>query len=99
MFAIGDSIWPGISKLNEEAGEVIQVIGKLMGTGGRTEHWDGAGDLKTRLQEEMGDLHGGHASSSMLQNGLDRKALDERSRKKLDLFIKWHQEQQFKDDP
>ena len=41
MFAIGDKKWPGISKLVEEAGEVTQVAGKLMGSGGDILHWDG----------------------------------------------------------
>ena len=28
MFAYGDTEWPGIAKLNEECGEVIQIIGR-----------------------------------------------------------------------
>lgn len=55
MFAIGDQDWPGISKLIEECGEVVQVCGKLMGTRGEHEHWDGS-DLKVRLEEEIADL-------------------------------------------
>ncbi len=33
-FSIGSDIWPGISKLIEEAAEVGQVCGKLIGSGG-----------------------------------------------------------------
>lgn len=33
MFAIGDKEWPGISKLIEEAGEVLQICGKAHGNG------------------------------------------------------------------
>lgn len=40
MFAIGSPVWPGLSKLAEEAGETLQVVGKLMGTGGESAHWD-----------------------------------------------------------
>lgn len=53
MFAIGDKEWPGVSKLLEEMGELSQVLGKLMGSRGDTNHW--SGDLKTKLIEEMGD--------------------------------------------
>lgn len=55
MFAIGDEEWPGISKLAEEAGEVLQVIGKLMGTRGQTKHWN-VPDLKKALEDEIADL-------------------------------------------
>jgi hypothetical protein len=33
-FAIGSDAWPGTSKLLEEQGELVQVLGKLMATGG-----------------------------------------------------------------
>jgi NTP pyrophosphatase (non-canonical NTP hydrolase) len=56
MFAIGDNEWAGLSKLIEEAGEVIQVGGKLMGSRGDTNHW--SGDLREKLVEELGDLLG-----------------------------------------
>jgi hypothetical protein len=52
MFAIGDKEWPGISKLVEEAGEVGQVCGKLIGSGGETAHFDGS-NLRARLSEEL----------------------------------------------
>ncbi len=55
MFAFGDKEWPGIAKLNEEAGELVQVIGKLMMTHGMAEHWDGTG-LRERFVLELGDL-------------------------------------------
>lgn len=91
-YGIGSDHWPGLSKLNEEAGEVVQVIGKIMGTGGDTTHWDGAGDLKTRLEEEMADVMAAIQFVSM-QNHLDQPAMKERMRLKLELFLKWHVEQ------
>lgn len=54
-FSIGSALWPGISKLVEEAGEVTQVCGKLIGSGGDINHWDGT-NLKERLEDEIGDL-------------------------------------------
>ena len=55
MFGFGTKEWPGVAKLNEECGEVVQVIGKLMATGGRIEHWEGS-SLDERLAEEMADV-------------------------------------------
>lgn len=89
MFAIGDKEWAGISKLAEEAGEVLQVIGKLLGTRGKRKHWDGT-DLRVRLLEEIADLAAaiefvmGEMSPSELAD------VQARVRKKLGLFRLWH---------
>ena len=53
-FAIGSRVWPGTSKLVEEMGELQQVLGKLIATGGDTDHW--SGDLRRMLVEELGDV-------------------------------------------
>jgi hypothetical protein len=54
QFAFGDPHWPGLAKLNEECGEVIQEIGKLMMVHGSAVHW--SGDLRQRLLEEISDM-------------------------------------------
>lgn len=54
-YEIGSDNWPGLSKVVEESGELLQVLGKIMGTGGETEYWDGT-DLAERLREEIADL-------------------------------------------
>jgi hypothetical protein len=93
MFAFGDKKWPGLAKLNEESGELVQVIGKLMMTHGRAEHWDGS-DLRARLVEGMADAVVGvdfvafHALTAE-----ERNALRRRIREKLALFEQWHEEQ------
>jgi len=92
MFAIGASCWPGISKLLEEAGEVVQICGKLMATYGEREHW-GEGDLVPRLQEELGDLAAALVFVSKHCPDLDRKAIEERHLEKLEIFERWHREQ------
>lgn len=88
MFSIGSSEWPGLSKLVEEAGEVGQVIGKLMGTSGEIHHWDGS-NLKECLEEEIADVIAAVLFVSK-HNPLDNDRIDLRVQKKLALFEKWH---------
>jgi NTP pyrophosphatase (non-canonical NTP hydrolase) len=89
MFAIGDKEWPGISKLTEEAGEVLQVCGKLLATAGKIEHWDGT-NLKERLEDELGDLQ---AAINFVVGwcGLDRNRIERRVIAKLTRFERWHE--------
>lgn len=91
-FAIGSKLWAGLSKLIEEAGEVTQVCGKLLATGGNPEHWDGS-NLRLRLEEEIADLTA--ACDFVRQvNGLDQERIASRVQEKLALFKKWHAEQE-----
>jgi NTP pyrophosphatase (non-canonical NTP hydrolase) len=89
-FSIGGKVWPGISKLVEEAGEVIQVCGKLIALRGGTAHWDGS-DLAERLESELGDLIAA-ASFVMRHNGLDEERVIAQADRKIDLFETWHAE-------
>jgi NTP pyrophosphatase (non-canonical NTP hydrolase) len=75
-FAIGSETWPGISKLVEELGEVAQVAGKLIATGGEVRHWDGT-DLRTRLEDELADLEAA-IKFVMQHNRLDADRIAER---------------------
>jgi NTP pyrophosphatase (non-canonical NTP hydrolase) len=90
-FAIGSKVWPGLSKLIEEAGEVQQVCGKLLGTGGEHAHWDGS-NLRERLEDEIADLI---AACRFVQdaNQLDSVRIFERIGTKLATFHMWHQNQ------
>lgn len=90
-YSIGSGHWPGISKLVEEASEVGQVVGKLMGTGGDADHWDGS-DLHERLHEELGDLLAA-VEFVVTMNALDARAIHEQKIRKLLLFHKWHDAQ------
>lgn len=87
-FAIGSRTWPGISKLVEELGEVAQVAGKLIATGGQARHWDGT-DLRTRLEDELADLSAAIAFV-VARNGLDDGRIAARREAKLLLFEEWH---------
>lgn len=91
MFAIGSAKWPGLSKLSEEAGEVVQVIGKLMGTGGEAEHWDGT-NLRARLIEETADVFAACLFVAEMNGFLEDFGV--RAADKVNLFRKWHTEQQ-----
>lgn len=91
MFAIGNSEWPGISKLTEEAGEVLQVCGKLIGTMGNVKHFDGS-DLRTRLESELGDLLAA-IDFVIEQNGLDKDMISVQHSIKSKLFLEWHKKQ------
>lgn len=88
-FSIGSSFWPGISKLLEEAGEVIQVGGKLLGTAGQLDHWDGT-NLKERLEDELADLQAA-IEFVACHNDLDDQRMRERIDRKIELFNEWHQ--------
>jgi len=96
-FSLGSSVWPGVSKLIEECGEVQQVCGKLLGTGGLPNHWDGT-DLSERLLEEMADVTAA-VRFVLEENSLDEEAFEERIAAKLQLFREWHTEQTKPLDP
>lgn len=87
-FAIGSRVWPGISKLVEECGEVVQVCGKLLGTGGERAHWDGS-DLRERLTEEIADVLAA-AAFVIEHNGLDAATIEKRVAEKRRRFEEWH---------
>jgi hypothetical protein len=92
-FSIGGAVWPGVSKVIEEMGELQQVLGKLIATGGDIKHWDGF-DLRTRLIEEIGDLYA--ALSFFMRHNLtpeDRLKIAERAQQKAALFEQWHKDQ------
>lgn len=87
-YSIGSDHCPGLSKLNEEAAEVIQVIGKAMGVGGLIEHWEGT-HLRERLEDELGDLQAA-ISFVTSHNSLDRERIYKRVVAKLLQFEEWH---------
>ena len=88
-FFIGADKWPGITKLVEESGEVLQVCGKLIATDGDVNHYDGS-NLKERLENELADLMaaigfvGAHC-------GLNVQRISDRAETKRTLFEHWHE--------
>lgn len=92
-FSIGSSCWPGTSKVIEEMGEALQVLGKLIATHGETAHWDGS-DLRVLLIEELGDVYG--AIDFFTRENLtvsERVRVAERADAKRRLFCDWQDAQ------
>jgi hypothetical protein len=88
MYNIGAARWPGLSKLLEEAGEVLQVGGKIMGNHGEVRHWDGS-HLPTRMEEELGDLLAA-IGFFVVHNPLNPTLINMRYKAKLAKFEEWH---------
>lgn len=97
-FSIGhDATWPGISKLIEECGEVLQVCGKLIATGGRTDHWSGV-DLAEELTDELADLLAAIRFVRQHNEEIKPHRLLRRMEKKLELFEQWHKQYTIRSD-
>lgn len=90
-FSIGSAVWPGVAKTLEEMGELGQVLGKLIATGGEPLHYDGS-DLRQRMLEEMGDVLGA-LQFTALYNGVDWVSIRDRAAVKMHTFERWHREQ------
>jgi NTP pyrophosphatase (non-canonical NTP hydrolase) len=91
-YHFGSSHWPGVAKVVEELGELSQVLGKIMGTGGSPEHWDGSGDLVRRLEEEMGDVLAAVQWLGDHNNPVDMVRVMKRAKAKYETFDGWHHE-------
>lgn len=89
-FGIGADTWPGLAKLAEEASEVIQIIAKLIATGGQTNHWSGM-DLLRALEDEMGDLQAALTYVLTVNPRLHSGRVYDRAERKADLFHDWHE--------
>ena len=90
-FTIGSHEWPALSKLMEEAGEVIVAAGKLMQrySLGFRDDWKGE-DCRVRLAEEMSHLE---AAIMFVREVNNLPAMCEEREKKMVLYRKWHEEQ------
>lgn len=90
-FAFGSDKWPGLAKLNEECGEVNQVIGKLMQTDGDPSHW--SGNLRNKLIDELADVAA--AISFVVENNFtetEMRKIFARTSRKMAKFKSWHEE-------
>jgi NTP pyrophosphatase (non-canonical NTP hydrolase) len=88
-FSIGGQVWAGLSKLIEEAAEVGQVAGKIIGARGETIHFDGS-NLRDRLTEELGDLLAA-VDFVIGRNDLPLGVIQRRRYTKRATFEAWHE--------
>lgn len=87
--------WPGIAKMIEELGEVLQVLGKILGQPRpvddeftKPDHgWRGE-NLRALLEDEVGDALAA-ADFVMRLEKLDREKIEKRRAKKLAQFSLW----------
>lgn len=90
--AIGSDVWPGLGKTSEEAGELLQIIGKLIAYP-HSQHPDGT-DVLARLHDELADVAA--AIDYVVWANPDRLSLPEihnRRCKKFERFKRWHNEE------
>lgn len=90
-YCIGSNDWPGLSKLIEECGEVLQTAGKIIGNEGSDVHFSGL-NLRSDMHNELGDLFAA-MNFFIDQNHLNLTMIQNRRDEKLALFQKWHGEQ------
>ena len=91
-FAFGGTVWPGLAKLAEESGEVLQVLAKLIQTGGDPNHW--SGDMVAKLVEELPDLAAALEVFVRLNPVLHPHVEAMRARRddKISKFLGWHRD-------
>lgn len=96
-YGIGSDELPGLSKLTEEMGETQTIIGKIIGLGHMGQHWDGQ-FLKEELEDEIADVLAA-CEFVQIMNELNDLRINERTRRKLDRFVHWHNNIQAGRDP
>lgn len=87
-FAIGSDTWPGLAKLAEECGELVQVIGKVMAYP-EGAHPDGNGHLARRLVDELGDVKAAIDYVAAHNAATPRREVDIRRDAKFERFQRW----------
>ena len=93
-YSIGSDRWPGTSKVLEEMGELAQVLGKLIGNGGMTDHFDGS-DLRQRLIEELADTAAAiDFFTSENLTTIEQVKISARFQEKLQWFRQWQEKGQ-----
>lgn len=88
-FVIGTDTWPGVAKVQEECGEMVGVLAKLMAFPDG-DHPDGAGPLVQRIEDEVADVHAATAFLMRENPALDQQRIRIRAARKLALFTSWH---------
>lgn len=93
-FQFSSEVWPGLAKLSEECGELVQVISKIVGTAGTMRFRDGSTVDPERMIEELGDVWA--AVEFVYQHAFtpeERRRIINRRTAKYDLFNRWRAEE------
>lgn len=88
--ALGQDNWPGLAKFIEEAGEALQIAGKILAFGGAIDHPSGY-NTADKLEEELADTLAA-VKFLMDHNDVDVPKIRRRAKKKYAIFCKWHDE-------
>lgn len=98
-YGIGTTQWPGLAKVIEECGEVIQVLGKLVSKGDLDHTWPnidgtmrGSGDLTDSVHEELGDVLAAVSFFILNNDEIDEVRVLTRQEEKMATFRRWHNE-------
>lgn len=98
-YSIGSDNWNGLSKMIEEMGELNQVCGKVIGSGGNSNHW--SGDMRAKFVEELADVQA--AMKFFIESNLTKEERDlivKRKKKKFTKFREWDSNERAKNvDP
>lgn len=83
----------GVAKVIEECGELVQILAKKLAYWYTDEHPDGAGSIRERIEDEMGDVLAAiaHAAADPRLD-LDRDRIERRRLMKLATFDTWEEQ-------
>lgn len=88
-YSIGSAKWPGLAKLMEECGEVVQAGTKIIAANGEDIHWQNDLSLTGQLEDEIADVTAAIVFITE-NNPLDTDRITARANRKLKIFRGWH---------
>jgi NTP pyrophosphatase (non-canonical NTP hydrolase) len=89
-YSIGSAKWPGLAKLMEECGEVIQAGAKIIAVNGADVHWQNDLSLTGQLEDEIADVAAAIAFITETNPGFNIGRINARAARKISLFRSWH---------
>lgn len=90
MYSLGQSHWPGLSKVLEEMSELGVELAKLVERGSDKDYWDGR-DLSKTVPNEIADVENALQVFCELNN-INRAKIEKRKAKKYNKLMNWHKE-------